>query len=219
RIPPMLVILPLGILLSLMSIPLAGLAVNIGLPSFNASIAASDIWTGLITLAIAQIPLTIGNSVIATDSLAHSLFPEKKTVTVRRLGLTLGAMNIFSAFAGGIPMCHGAGGMAGHYRFGARRETALFFIGGLLLVLGIFFGNTLTTIFSLIPPPVLGVILFFASLELAMALKDVDVVRDLFIVFLVAVTCAFVQYGYLIGWIGGVAVAHAIKKNWIRIST
>ena len=218
RIPPMFVILPLGILLSLMSIPLAGLAVNFHIPSFNASIAASDIWMGLIILGIAQIPLTIGNSVIATDSLANSLFPEKKTVTVRRLGLTLGAMNLFSAFAGGIPMCHGAGGLAGHYRFGARKAAALFFIGGLLLVLGIFFGNTLTTIFGLIPSPVLGVILFFASLELAMALKDVDVGRDLFIVFLVAVSCAFVQYGYLIGWIGGIVVAYAIKRNWIRLT-
>jgi len=218
RIPPMFVILPLGILLSLMSIPLAGLAVNFHLPSFNASIAASDIWMGLIILGIAQIPLTIGNSVIATDSLAHSLFPENKTVTVRRLGLTLGVMNIFSAFAGGIPMCHGAGGLAGHYRFGARKAAALFIIGGLLLVLGIFFGNTLTTLFGLIPSPILGVILFFASLELAMALKDVDVGRDLFIVFLVAVSCAFVQYGYLIGWIGGIAVAYAIKRNWIRLT-
>jgi hypothetical protein len=51
-----------------------------------------------------------------------------------------------------------------------------------------------------------------------MALKDVDVGRDLFIVFLVAVSCAFVQYGYLIGWIGGIAVAYAIKRNWIRLT-
>jgi MFS superfamily sulfate permease-like transporter len=128
-------------------------------------------------------------------------------------------MNVFSAIAGGIPMCHGAGGLAGHYRFGARRGSALFFIGALLIILGIFFGNTLTTIFGLIPSPVLGVILFFASIELAMAIKDIDVGKDLFVVFLVAVSCAFVQYGYLIGWVGGIALAYTIKRNWIRLTT
>ena len=220
RIPPMLVILPLGIALSLVGASLGELlAFNISLPSASISFATSDIWVGLLTLGIAQIPLTIGNSIIATDSLAHSLFPEKKTVNVNRLGLTLGIMNVFSAIAGGIPMCHGAGGLAGHYRFGARRGSALFFIGALLIILGIFFGNTLTTIFGLIPSPVLGVILFFASIELAMAIKDIDVGKDLFVVFLVAVSCAFVQYGYLIGWIGGIALAYTIKRNWIRLTT
>lgn len=219
RLPPMLVILPLGIALSLTSMNVAGLlAFNISLPSPNISLATSDIWLGLLILGIAQIPLTIGNSVIATDSLAHSLFPEAKTVTVRRLGLTLGIMNVFSAFVGGIPMCHGAGGLAGHYRFGARRAACLFFIGGLLIVLGVFFGNALATIFELIPYPVLGVILFFASIELAMAIRDIDVRNDLFVVFLVAVSCAFVQYGYLIGWLGGIAMAYTIRKNWLRLS-
>jgi hypothetical protein len=220
RVPPMLVILPLGIAISLVGASLGELlAFNISLPSASISFAASDIWVGLLTLGIAQIPLTIGNAIIATDSLAHSLFPEKKTVNVNRLGLTMGIMNVFSAIAGGIPMCHGAGGLAGHYRFGARRGSALFFIGALLIILGIFFGNTLTTIFGLIPSPVLGVILFFASIELAMAIKDIDVGKDLFIVFVVAVSCAFVQYGYLIGWIGGIALAYTIKRNWIRLTT
>jgi hypothetical protein len=52
-----------------------------------------------------------------------------------------------------------------------------------------------------------------------MAIKDIDVGKDLFVVFLVAVSCAFVQYGYLIGWIGGIALAYTIKRNWIRLTT
>ena len=32
----------------------------------------------------------------------------------------LGSSNLFGAAVGGVPMCHGAGGMAGHVRFGAR---------------------------------------------------------------------------------------------------
>jgi hypothetical protein len=220
RLPPMLVILPLGVALSFMSVPLVKLlAFKINLPSPSISLTTSDLWMGLLTLGIAQIPLTIGNSVIATDSLARSIFPKNKTVTIKKLGFTLGVMNVFSAIAGGIPMCHGAGGLAGHYRFGARRGTCLLIFGGILIVLGIFFGNTLTAVFDLIPYPVLGVILFFASIELAMAIRDIDVRTDLFVVFVVAVSCAFVQYGYLIGWVGGIALAYALGRNWIRLSS
>jgi hypothetical protein len=40
-------------------------------------------------------------------------------------------MNLVGACLGGVPMCHGAGGMATHIRFGARTGGALVISGAL----------------------------------------------------------------------------------------
>jgi len=36
----------------------------------------------------------------------------------------MGVMNVVASFFGGMPMCHGAGGFAGQYYFGARTGGA-----------------------------------------------------------------------------------------------
>lgn len=64
-------------------------------------------------------------------------------------------------------MCRGAGGLAGHVRFGARTGGALVILGGLLLGLALFYADSVATVFRLFPPPILGVILFFGGMELA----------------------------------------------------
>jgi hypothetical protein len=40
--------------------------------------------------------------------------------SVRLLAADRGLMNLLGVLVGGVPMCRGAGGMAGHVRFGAR---------------------------------------------------------------------------------------------------
>jgi hypothetical protein len=130
KIPPLLVIVPIGVGLATMGTPFLRLVpFQPTVPTLSSSITYGGIITGLVTLTIPQIPLTIGNSVIATESLGRLLCPEKRTVTVKRLGITLGVMNLFSSAAGGVPMCHGAGGLAAHYRFGARTTKATITMG------------------------------------------------------------------------------------------
>ena len=73
---------------------------------------------GLLTLQ--QLPLSIANSIIANALLVADLFPARKDVTVENIATTYGIMNVVAPFFGGIPVCHGCGGLAGHYRFGAR---------------------------------------------------------------------------------------------------
>ena len=70
-------------------------------------------------------------------------------------------MNLVAAPLGGVPMCRGAAGIAGHVRFGARTGGALVILGALLLVSALFFADSAATVFRLFPVPVLGVILFF----------------------------------------------------------
>ncbi|PJA75516.1 hypothetical protein CO151_06150 [bacterium CG_4_9_14_3_um_filter_65_15] len=84
-----------------------------GLPSREA------LWTGLVLLALPQVPLSLGNSVLATRDLADDWFPGRG-VTLRRIGTTYSLFNAVVGVVGGIPVCQGFGGMAGHYAMGGR---------------------------------------------------------------------------------------------------
>lgn len=115
-----------------------------------------------------QIPLTLTNAIIVTAALARQWFPkEEHHVTVRNLALSTGIANILAAPLGGYMMCHGAGGLAGHYRFGARTGGAGAIIGVIFLSLGLFLGSGGVALLSLIPTAVVGSLLLFSGLELA----------------------------------------------------
>jgi MFS superfamily sulfate permease-like transporter len=75
-----------------------------------------------------------------------------------------------SAALGGVPVCHGAGGMAGHVRFGARTGGALVMLGLLLLGVGLLLADSVSTLLRLFPLSVLGVILLFGGWELAVGM-------------------------------------------------
>ena len=64
-------------------------------------------------------------------------------------------------------MCHGAGGMAAHIRFGATTGGALVILGSLALYVGLFLADSVATLFKVFPPVILGVILLFGGLEFA----------------------------------------------------
>ena len=95
-------------------------------------------------LAIPQIPLSLGNSILATRQIAEDLFPEKH-IGVRKLSLTYAVMNLVNPWFGGVPTCHGSGGLAGHYTFGARTGGSLIIYGSLFLILGLFFATGFET--------------------------------------------------------------------------
>ncbi|MDP3062462.1 MAG: putative sulfate/molybdate transporter [Chloroflexota bacterium] len=117
-----------------------------------------------------QIPLTLTNAIIVTAALARQWFPkEEHHVTVRRLSLSTGIGNLLSAPLGGYMMCHGAGGLAGHYRFGARTGGAPIIVGAVFLSLGLFLGSGGVALLALIPTAVIGSLLLFSGLELASA--------------------------------------------------
>jgi MFS superfamily sulfate permease-like transporter len=122
-------------------------------------------------------------------------------------------MNIFSSLFGGILMCHGAGGLAAHYRFGARTVAAPVITGSILVSFGIFYGRTLSALLDQFPLPILGVILLFSALELALKIRDVTRREELFIVILTGALCAFVPYGFLIGWPTGILLTRIVNRK------
>ena len=130
------------------------------------ALSGSELLTATLLLAIPQLPLTLGNAVVATTRENNSLFPDR-AVSESKVMISTGVMNLGSAFVGGVPMCHGAGGMAGHVRFGARTGGAPIILGVILLTLACFFSNSIQTLFRMFPLPILGVILVLAGTQLA----------------------------------------------------
>lgn len=126
------------------------------IPSFH------ELSSGFINGAIPQLPLTIGNAALATSLLVQDLFNHK--VSERRLIKSMGVMCILSTPLGGFPMCHGAGGLAAQYRFGARTGGSNIISGVILLLIALLFASP--ELINVIPFGALGALLFFSGIEL-----------------------------------------------------
>lgn len=113
-------------------------------------------------LVIPQIPLTITNAVLATSLLARDLY--HRDIPDGRLSRMIGVMNIISAPLGAFPMCHGAGGLAAHYRFGAKTGMSAIIAGVILLGFSLFLSSPSTL--EAIPQGVFAALLIFVSIEL-----------------------------------------------------
>jgi predicted benzoate:H+ symporter BenE len=164
-----------------------------------------------------QIPLTLTNAIIVTAAVSRQLFPrEVHPVTERNLALTTGIGNLLAAPFGGYLMCHGAGGIAGHVRFGARTATAPVLIGLVFVLLGLGFGDSGYAILKTIPDAVLGGLLLFSGLELALSSKPQEYRDgDLFLVLLMAAIS--VALNPAAAFAVGLPLAYAFKRNWLRI--
>lgn len=220
KVPAMFVLLLIGVVAAVILNPrlLADLArIDLGfrLPHLGWDrFTWNDIVTGTLLFTIPQIPLTLGNAVIAITAENNELFPERK-VTEQKIAVSQGIMNIVSPFFGGIPMCHGAGGMAGHIRFGAKTGGALVILGSLLVMIALFFSASVSTIFAAFPNAILGVILFFAGAELALVVRDVGQDKASFYVMLTV--AAFAMWNMGAAFVVGVALDNCLRKGWIRI--
>jgi sulfate permease, SulP family len=167
-----------------------------GWPSFAAFSAA------LFVLVLPQVPMTLGNAVVANADLAQEYFGEDAARTTgKALCISMGLANIGAFLLGGMPMCHGAGGLATHYRFGARSAGSNLIIGGLFVALALVLGEYAGAAARLIPLSVMGALLFFGGGQLALTVKDMRERSDLFVCLaIVGVTLASnLAIGYLLG--------------------
>ncbi len=131
-----------------------------------------EVWDTLVLAGFAQIPLTATNAVIATAALIKTYWPEKP-VSERKLSLNMGVMNLVTPFFGGMPMCHGAGGLAGQYYFGARTGGTNIIEGTFEILLGLFLAGSIVQLFSSFPLAIVGAMMFLVGLELMKFAKDV----------------------------------------------
>ena len=118
-------------------------------------------------MAIGQLPLTTLNSIIAVSALSADLLPDLPTPSVTSIGLSVALMNLTGTWFGCMPVCHGAGGLAAQYRFGARSGASVIFLGVVKVLLGLLFGETLVSLLARYPKSLLGIMVLAAGLELA----------------------------------------------------
>jgi MFS superfamily sulfate permease-like transporter len=178
------------------------------------TITWSELVIGTLFLALPQVPLTLGNAIIAITEENNRLFPERP-VSERKVAISTGLMNLGGAALGGVPMCHGAGGMAGHVAFGARTGGAPILLGGVLLCLALFLSPSVQVFFRMVPPEVLGVILFLAGAQLALGACDLS--RDKGERFTTVLTAGLAMWNIGIAFVVGLAVYHAFKRGWVRV--
>jgi MFS superfamily sulfate permease-like transporter len=218
-IPAMFVLLIFGAVCGAVTDPsvverISSFTVELRAPSFALfDITWRELMLGLVFLTLPQLPLTLGNAIIATVDENNRLFPDRR-VNENALSTSTGILNLFGASVGGIPMCHGAGGMAGHVAFGARTGGATIILGVILLGLALFFSGSVQTLFSIFPGPIIGVILFLTGVQLALGSCEFSNHKsERFITLITAAFCIWnVGIGFLAGLIGALLNKRGLLK-------
>lgn len=216
KYPPALIIIISGIFYGyLFNVPLEKpFQVGFSMPEVQ-SLSHVDIWTGFLILALPQIPLSLGNSILATNQVLKDYFPEKK-VGIKKISLTYSFINLVLPWFGGIPACHGSGGLVGHYSFGARTGGSLIIYGSFYLIAGFFFSTSFENFLQVFPLPILGVILLFEALYLMILIKDVTFHHDdLILTVLTGLMASLLPYGFLIAFVVG-TILYYIKKHLLK---
>jgi predicted benzoate:H+ symporter BenE len=220
RLPAMLALLGYGIVFSFIQKPelieeFSHLSLRFRLPELAfGRISWKELLSGFVILGLPQAPLTLGNAIIGTVAENNQYFPDRK-VTAKTITIDHGVMNLISTCIGGVPMCHGAGGMAGHIRFGARTGGALVILGVIVLLTGLFLSDSVTLLFQVFPRPILGVILFFAGVELALVIRDIKLQRQN--LFVLVVTAGTAMWNMGVAYLAGLLLYYGLQRRWIKV--
>jgi hypothetical protein len=169
RFPYALLIFCVGIVISAIVI-ISSISHPIPYPQPFVSIPSLEQFrVGTLQAGIGQVPLTALNSILAVNDLALDLHPDMPEPGITSLGISVGLLNLVGAWFGCMPSCHGSGGLAGQYRFGARSGASMVALGVAKIALAVFFGDRLLELLRRFPAALLGVMVFAAGLELAKA--------------------------------------------------
>ena len=178
RVPAALLVLTAGIVVGL---AVSGLPSDVALGPGHVGLSVPDrtaFGTALTTLVLAQIPLTFGNSVVATADAERAYFGSRAgRVKPARLAASIGIANSLAGLTSGLPVCHGAGGATAHYRLGARSAAATLSAGALFLTLALTLGSSLPSLLTVIAPGALAGMLLFVAIQhglLAGSLERLD---------------------------------------------
>jgi SulP family sulfate permease len=221
-IPAALVVIGLGLVTGLALggyRGLSGIGIGLHLPEVLPLgwPTASEAVLALTVLALPQLPMTIGNAVIAQADLTSEYFGKEvaRRSTFRALAISMGLINLAGSFLGGMPLCHGAGGLAAHYRFGARTAGSNLMIGSIFLGIGLLFGDQAARLVAILPLSVLGALLVFAGAQLALTILDVKERKDLFVT--LSMLGIALATNLAIGFAVGFVLAYLLRTKWINV--
>lgn len=167
RMPAALVLFAGGLVLAGVGSPgaLREVSAGVWLPRW-APPGVADFASSFTVAALPQVPLTLLNSVVAVCVLSRELFPERP-MAVGAVARSVGVMNLVGCGFGAMPMCHGAGGLAGQHAFGARTNGSILLLGGVKMALAVAFGSSLAALCGAFPASVLAVMLVVSAAALS----------------------------------------------------
>lgn len=211
KAPSALLLVTCGVIAAFMSAPSSMRELTVSFPAFSFIIPSDSDWiTGLVRGGLPQLPLTLLNSVLAVCALSGDLFPDQR-VSTRKMATSVGMMNLVSVWFGGMPMCHGSGGLAGQYHFGARTGGSVVMLGAGKLSLGLLFGSFVMGLLPYFPQSILGLLLLFSGVELTLPARDQIGGNGFYIA---AVTAAgILAVNTLVGFLIGAAVALLLHRR------
>jgi len=216
RMPAALAVLALGVAYAWWHWP-AGVASPFGwrMPVLPDRMPTSEEFArAAVLLALPQIALSLGNSVLATRQVVADLFPERPALSVQQIGTTYALMNLAAAPLGGLPVCHGSGGVVGHHAFGARSGGSAIVYGAALLGAGLFLVGDPTAFQRLVPGPILGTLLLVEAAAIGWLVRDQwGDRRALLLAIACGVTAAYVPYGYAVALIMGTLVWSLVSRG------
>ena len=173
------------------------------------SFRLEEVWQAMLLAGFAQIPLTATNAVISTAALIKKFWPDRP-VSERRLSLNMGVMNLALPFLGGMPMCHGAGGFAGQYYFGARTGGTNIIEGAIEITMGLFFAASIATLFASFPTAIIGAMMLLVGIELTKFAKDVRPGMDLLP--MAATVLVSLAANMAFGFLAGILAHHLAER-------
>lgn len=206
-----------GVVISFVHLGFPTLKLSFTLPALFPLVPTWDqLWQGFVLLALPQIPLSLGNSIYATADVARKYFGNRaERVTERNLMLTMAASDAVIAALGGVPVCHGSGGLTAHYRLGARTGGAPLMIGGIFLTLALLGSQASLQIIQVIPFPVLGILLVYVGFQHMLLARDLRGAQAWVVALLVLVLSIWTS-NLAIGFISAAVVFHV--WNWLARS-
>ncbi|XP_064996967.1 molybdate transporter 1-like [Musa acuminata AAA Group] len=204
-VPSAVVVFVLGIILAIIREPGVVKELKAGPSRIHAVKISKHAWKeGFIKGAVPQLPLSVLNSVIAVCKLTTDLFPDK-VASATSVSITVGLMNLVGCWFGAMPCCHGAGGLAGQYKFGGRSGACVALLGAAKLAVGLVLGGSLLRLLMEFPVGLLGVLLLFAGVELAMAARDMSSKAESFVM-LICAAVSLVGSSAALGFVCGIVV-------------
>ncbi len=213
KVPSAIILMFIGIFILFFTGVLTFSEIKFGLPRFDFQVPTlENLLIGMFIAGIAQLFLTLTNVMIATISLVKDLFPEKEDVIdANSLALNMGIMNLINPFLGGMPLCHGSGGLAAQYAFGARTGGSMIFEGILEVILGLFFSEMLFLFFNQFPKAILGAMLIYIAFLLGrVAFKDFNA-RALPIILISAIICF--AFNIVLGFLTSLILFFIFRKK------
>ncbi len=176
--PASIVLVAVGIIVMALRGRLAGVGgISVSMPPMT-MVDPREVWPVLREAGLAQIPLTATNAVIATSVLISEYWPDRR-VTNRQLAVNMGVINITLPFLGGMPLCHGAGGLAGQHYFGARTGGANIIEGAIEVFLGLLLAGSIALLFAEFPTAIVGAMMFMVGIEMVKFSRDLRFDRHL----------------------------------------